>query len=47
MFTTNLLRNQRERLAHPAFLGVYIAIPVLFFHLGDAWAQQLFFRLSP
>src|SRR5258706_14367650 len=30
-----MFRSQREHLAHPAFLGVYVAVPLIFAHLKD------------
>ena len=30
-----MFRAQRERLAHPAFLGVYVAVPLLFAHAKE------------
>ena len=34
-----MFRNQRERLAHPAFLGIYVAVPLLFSHAWDIHAD--------
>ena len=33
--------NQRERLAHPTFLGIYAALPFIFFHIADSRAHRL------
>jgi hypothetical protein len=33
--------NQRERLAHPAFLGFYAALPIIFFQVADPRAYRL------
>ncbi len=30
-----MFRSQREHLAHPAFLGIYVAVPLIFAHLKD------------
>ena len=35
-----MFRSQRERLAHPAFLGVYLALPIVLFHVDDPRLRQ-------
>lgn len=36
-----MLLAQRERLAHPAFLGIYVAVPLIFIHSNDPKAFLL------
>ena len=36
-----MLLAQRERLAHPAFLGIYVAVPLIFIHANDPKAFLL------
>ena len=39
-----MFRAQRERLAHPAFLGIYVAVPLLFSH---AWDMHAYIYVLP
>ena len=40
-----MFRNQRERLAHPAFLGIYVAVPLLSSHAKDLHAYIYVFPI--
>ena len=40
-----MFRSQRERLAHPAFLGIYVAVPLLFSHAKDLHAYVYVFPI--